>query len=237
MRRALAVRPSPAVIALAVAVLAFLAWGAWKAVPFLQSKPQEIFATPTSQPNAELAQIAVPGKGGRVCLDGIEYGPDAKYVYVTLRSQYPTGAIDVEASAPGYTARTRQPAGGPADGPLILKIAPARRAVAGGTLCVVNHGRHQLALFGVPPGRGSSATTTKVDGKDSKAQLSVSLLTSPSKSLGSRLGTIFDHAAAFRPVTGWEIWLLALLALVGAPLAIAFAVAAAAAEDERAPRD
>jgi hypothetical protein len=235
MRRLLALRPSPAVIALAVALLAFLAWGAWKAIPFLQTKPQEVFATPTSQPNAQLAQLVVPGKGARACLSGVEFGPDARYVYVTVRSRFVPGEILVEARAKGYAARARQAAGGPQEGPLILPIAPARQEVGDGTLCVVNRGRHQLALYGVPPGRDASPTTTTIDGKPTKEQLSVSLLTRPSASLGSRLGTIFDHAAAFRPVTGWEIWLLALLAGIGAPIAIGLALAGAAAEDERTP--
>jgi|GEM_PF-2206310 len=237
MRRVLALRPAPALIALVVALLAFAVWGVAKAIPFLGSQQQAIFATPTSQPNAQLAQVPVKGKGGRVCLQGVTYGPDARYVYVTRRSRYSTGEIVFEAHADGYDARARQPAAdGPQEGPIILPIAPARREVAGGSLCVVNLGRHQLTLFGVPPGRDSSSTTTTIDGKASTTQVSVTLLTSPSASLGSRLGAIFDHAAAFRPLTGWEVWILALLAAIGAPVAIALALFRATAEDDEQAR-
>jgi hypothetical protein len=89
-----------------------------------------------------------------------------------------------------------------------------------------------VAFYGINPGRGSSPATTTVDGKAIQQQLSVTLLTSPSKSLGSRLGEIFDRVAAFRPVTGWELWLLALLALIGVPVALGVALARSAALDD-----
>jgi hypothetical protein len=239
MRRALAYRPSAQAVAVVVTLLAFVAWGAWRVVPFLHSKPAEIYATPTTQPtgSASLAPVPVPGKGGQACVNNIAYGPGAKYVFITVQSaKYRAGALTIDARAPGYSASVQQPAGlQGGDLPVIVKIAPATREVDGGTLCVRNHGRHRVGLYGIPPGRGSSPTTTTVDGHPVTQQLSVTLLTSPSASLGSRLGTIFDHAAAFRPVTGWEIWVLALLVGIGAPIALALALAGAVAEDELPP--
>ena len=235
MRRPRVRIPSAAAIAGGLTVLALVIWAVAKGVPFLDTQAQAVYATPTGQPGSE---IALPGKGGRLCATGIEYGPQARYVEVTTRSKYPLGPVAFEVRAPGYRARATLPASGPQNGVLIAKIAPAAREVGGGTLCVVNQGRHQMVVFGAAPGRGTSAASaTTLDGKPSPTQMSITLLTSPSASLGSRLGAIFDHAAAFRPVAGWEIWVLALLVGIGAPIAVAVALASAAAEDELPPRD
>ncbi|HEY4095222.1 MAG TPA: hypothetical protein VGM33_06930 [Baekduia sp.] len=222
--------PSAPALAVGLFLLALVVWALAKGVPFLDTQAQAVYATPTGQP---AAQISLPGKGGHLCTTGIEYGPQARYVEITTRSKYPLGPIGLEVRAPGYRADTTLPARGPQNGVLIAKIAPATREVGGGTLCVVNHGRHRVIVFGAPPGRGTSAaSTTTLNGKPSPTQVSITLLTSPSASLGSRLGAIFDHAAAFRPVTGWEVWVLALLVGIGVPIAIAVALASAAAEDE-----
>jgi hypothetical protein len=225
--------PSAPAIAGGLLLLALIVWALAKGLPFLDTQAQAVYATPTGQPAAE---IALPGKGGRLCTTGIEYGPQARYVEVTTRSKYPLGPIVFDLQAPGYRTRTTLPASGPQNSALIAKVAPATREVAGGTLCLTNRGRHQLIVFGAPPGRGTSAASaTTLNGKPSQTQVSITLLTSPSASLGSRLGAIFDHAAAFRPVTGWEIWVLALLVGIGAPVAVAVALALAAAEDELPP--
>jgi hypothetical protein len=212
---------------------AFALWALVKVVPFLKSEKPEIFATPTVQPidPATLALVDLK-RDQRVCLNQMEYGPKARYVGLTLKSRWPSGPISIEARAPGYLARARQTAGVSGNAPVTIPIKAAGRAVDGGTLCVSNEGRHMVSLYAVNPGRGSSPATTTVDGEAITQQLSVTLLTSPAKSLGSRLGEIFDHVAAFRPVTGWEVWLLALLAFLGLPVALGFALARSLAEDD-----
>jgi hypothetical protein len=219
------------VIALVLGVFAL--WALVKVVPFLKSEKPEIFATPTVQPidPATLALVDLK-RGQRVCLNQMEYGPKARYVSLTLRSRWPSGPISIEARAPGYLARARQTAGVTGNAPVTIPIQAASRAVDNGTLCVTNDGRHQVSLYGVNPGRGSSPATTTVDGKTVTQQLSVTLLTSPAKSLGSRLGEIFEHVAAFRPVTGWEVWLLALLAFFGLPVALGIALARSLTRDD-----
>jgi hypothetical protein len=218
---------------LALVLASFAAFVVWKVVPFLRDKQQETFATPTVQATdpASLAPVSVKGHQ-RVCLERIEYGPKAKYVLVTLESKRASGPILLEARAPGYSAMARQSPGLRGTVPILLPIEPAPHEVDGGTLCLTNRGRHKVAFYGINPGRGSSPATTTVDGKAIQQQLSVTLLTSPSKSLGGRLGDIFDRVAAFRPVTGWEVWLLALLALIGLPVALGVALARSAALDD-----
>jgi hypothetical protein len=113
-----------------------------------------------------------------------------------------------------------------------VAITPAPTEIPNGSLCVVNEGRHQVKLYGINQGRGSSPSVTTVDDKPIDQELSVTVLTHPSQSLTSRLGTIASHIAAFRPLTCWEVFLLGLLAVFGLPVAVGVALARAAAEDE-----
>jgi len=212
----------------------FAGWFVWKALPFLTAQRAVIAATPTTQPSDPSAIAPVKVKGGeRACLDRIPFGPDASYVQVTpTAGRFPAGAIAVEARAPGYVARTRIPAGAPGDAPVNAKIAPAPHDVGDGVLCLTNEGRHTVAFYGVNPGRGESPSTTTVDGRPVPQDLSLTLL-SPGNSIGGRLGDISSHLAAFRPLAGWEVFLLGLLAVLGVPIAVGVALARAAAEDDR----
>jgi hypothetical protein len=223
---------------LGLTVGVFALWVVWKVVPFLSSEKAQVFSTPTVQPTDPSALALVPvKKRQRACVNGIEFGPGARYVNVSIRANRPSGAVLVEANANGYQARARQPAGVTGDVPIVVPIAPAPREVDGGSLCFTNEGRHQILFYAVNQGRGSSPAETTVDGKPVPQELGVTLLTSPSRSLGSRMGDIFAHVAAFRPVTGWEVWLLALLAFIGVPVALGVALARAAADDEVPPPD
>jgi hypothetical protein len=223
---------------LALTLGVFALWVVVKAVPFLGGQRAEIFSTPTVQATDPSALALVPvKKHQRVCVNQMEYGPGAKYVSLSVRTTRPSGTILLEAKAPGYVASARRPAGLIGDVPIVIPIAPARSEVDGGTLCLTNEGRHQVSFYAINPGRGTSPAQTTVDGKPVMQQMSVTLLTSPSKSMASRLGTIFAHVAAFRPVTGWEVWLLALLAFIGVPVALGVALARAAADDEVPPPD
>jgi hypothetical protein len=213
----------------------FALWFVWKAVPFLDRERPATYATPTVQPTdpASLAPIAVRG-GQRVCSDKIPWGPDARYVQFTLTggAKWPTSPLRIEATGPGYRATARLPKGTAGDVLQTVAITPARTEIPDGTLCIVNEGRHQIKLYGINQGRGSSPSTTTVDDKPVAQELSITVLTHPSQSLTARLGTIASHIAAFRPLTGWEVFVLGLLAVFGVPIAVAVALARAAAEDD-----
>jgi hypothetical protein len=230
---------------LAGVLVLFALWFVVRAMPFLDRGRPAIYATPTIQPTepAALAPIAVKG-GKSVCADQIPWGPDARSVQFTLTggSKWPTSPLGIVATGPGYRATARLPDGTAGDVQQTVAIAPARTVIPNGTLCIVNEGRHQIKLYGINPGRGSSPSTTKVDGKPIEQELSITVLTSPSQSLTARLGTIASHIAAFRPLTGWQVFLLGLLAVFGVPVAVGVALARAAAEDDVAdaaglPRD
>jgi hypothetical protein len=212
----------------------FALWFVVRAVPFLDRERPAIYATPTVQPTdpTSLAPIAVKG-GKSVCADQIPWGPDARYVQFTLTgSKWPASPLRIVASGPGYLATARLPEGTAGDVLQTVAITPARTEIPNGKLCVFNDGRHQIKLYGINQGRGSSPSTTTVDGKPIEQELSVTLLTNPSQSMTARLGTIASHIAAFRPLTGWQVFLLGLLAVFGVPVAVGVALARAAAEDD-----
>jgi hypothetical protein len=223
----------------------FALWFVVRAMPFLDRERPAIYATPTVQPTdpASLAPIAVKG-GQSVCADQIPWGPDARYVQLTLTggAKWPASPLRIVASGPGYRATARLPEGTAGDVLQTVAITPARTEIPDGKLCVFNDGRHQVKLYGINPGRGSSQSTTTVNGKPIDQELSITLLTNPSQSLTARLGTIASHIAAFRPLAGWQIFLLGLLAVCGVPVAVGVALSRAAAEDDVAdaaelPRD
>jgi hypothetical protein len=221
---------------LAGVLVLFALWFVVRAMPFLDRERPAIYATPTVQPTdpTTLAPIAVKG-GQSVCADQIPWGPDARYVQFTLTgSKWPPSPLRIVATGPGYRAVARLPEGAAGDVQQTVAITPARTEIPDGTLCVVNEGRHQVKVYGINPGRGSSPSTTEVNGKPIDQELSITLLTNPSQSLTARLGTIASHIAAFRPLTGWEVFLLGLLAAFGVPVAVGVALARAAAEDDAA---
>jgi hypothetical protein len=219
---------------LAGVLVLFALWFVARAVPFLDRERPATYATPTVQPTepATLAPIAVKS-GQSVCADKIPWGPDARYVQFTLTgSKRPASPLRIVASGPGYRATALLPEGTAGDVQQTVAIAPARTEIPNGKLCLFNEGRHQVKLYGINPGRGSGPSTTTVDGKPIDQELSITLLTNPSQSLTSRLGTIASHIAAFRPLTGWQVFLLGLLAVFGIPVAVGVALARAAAEDD-----
>ena len=221
---------------LAGTLVLFALWFVWKAIPWLDRARPATYATPTVQPYDPglLSPIAVKG-GKRVCTDQMPWGPDARYVQFTLTGNVkrPNPAIGVTASGPGYRATATLPAAAGGDVLQTVAITPARATMDDGTLCLTNTGRHQVMFYGIAPGRGSGPSTTTVDGGAPLAQeLSVTLLTNPSQAPIDRLGTLSSHIAAFRPLTGWEVFLLALLAVIGVPVAIGFVLARAAAQDD-----
>jgi hypothetical protein len=219
-------------------LILFAGWFVWKALPFLRADRQAVWSTPTVRPEgpAPLAPVKVR-HGQRACLDNIDYGPGARYVQVTLQgSERPAPALRVEARAPGYRTDARIAGGAPGDTPVVVPIRPADREVGGGTLCFVNDGRYAARFYGTTLGRNASLSKTTIDSRPVDGQISVTLLQSPSASIGSRLGDIASHIAAFRPVTGWEVFVLGILAVLGVPLLVAAALAQAAAADAR-PED
>jgi hypothetical protein len=214
----------------------FAVWFLVKGLPFLLHDRPAIWQTPTSTPQTAADLLPVTATpGGQLCVDGMPWAPQARYVQVTLLPgvHRTAPAVDVVASAPGYRATGRIPAGLRQNAKAYVKIAPAPREV-NGTLCLVNRGARPLAFYGVPRnGRLPAPVKVTLDGVPfADRQVSVTLLTNPSQPILGRLGDILDHVAAFRPLAAWEVWLLALALVLGTPVAVAVALARAGALDD-----
>jgi hypothetical protein len=217
---------------LAFVLVAFGAWFVWKALPFLDAQRAAISSTPTTRPTdpTNLIPIMVR-RGQRLCLDQVDFGPDARFAQVTVQGKHPSPPIRVEAAAPGYRASATIAPGVATDNDATAQLTPAARETTG-TLCFINEGRYAVSFYGISPGKGLSPSNTTLDGTKAPSQLSVTLLTRPSQSIGARLSSIASHIAAFRPLTGWEVWLIGLLAVLGVPVLVGLALARSAAADD-----
>ncbi|HWK27404.1 MAG TPA: hypothetical protein VNS09_12625 [Solirubrobacter sp.] len=96
------------------------------------------------------------------------------------------------------------------------------------SVCIRNVGTARAALYG----NGDSAARTSSathNGEPLNVDLNLGFERSEPRSLGSLLGAMFDRAALFRAgwVGAWTYVVLALIALVGVPLLLARALAAA----------
>ena len=206
----------------------FLGFFVWKALPFLTADRQDTYATPSLQPDtlAPLQALTVPA-GAKVCVDKVPFGPDARYVLVTgLPGTPTTKPLELTAGAPGYRARGRIPAGLADNQQAIVKLEPAAVTESLGTVCIRNAERRTVGFYGTGrDGRMAAPSMTTIDGRPAPVSLSLSLLTTPNASIGSRLGELSGRIAAFRPVTGWQVFLTMVLLLIGTPAALMAAVA------------
>ena len=97
-----------------------------------------------------------------------------------------------------------------------MKLTPTAPREALGTVCIHNTERRAVGFFGTPiNGRMTAPSATTVNGKPAAGALSMSVLTSPNASIGSRLGELSGRIAAFRPVAGWQVLLALVLLLAG----------------------
>jgi hypothetical protein len=96
------------------------------------------------------------------------------------------------------------------------------------------HGVFGKGPLGVTP--TNSTNSANVDGDPLEGDMAIDLRSGQSRSLLERLPAVLDHAGAYKPpfVGAWTFWLLAVLVLVGAPLAL-WAALSRAADATQAP--
>jgi hypothetical protein len=96
------------------------------------------------------------------------------------------------------------------------------------------HGRFFKGPLGVTPTNSTNVAT--VAGAIIEGDISMTLLSSASRPLLSRIGAIVRHAATFKAtfVHAWTFWMLAAILLIGAPLALWRALASATRTDDDA---
>src|SRR4051812_25144797 len=86
-----------------------------------------------------------------------------------------------------------------------------------------------MAASGTDEQRTRTRSNTYVDGGVVVGDLTLELLGRHGP-LTARLGELFSRAATFKPVTSWEIWVLAILMLLAIPGGLALALGRAASD-------
>ena len=217
----------PAFVAALAAVLAF-AWGALDSLrPFATFERDQIVSTPGLGPLAERYTFTLQ-PGDEACIKPVTFTPETEVARLRILSEKDDAPapIDVTASAPGYRSTARlsgYPTGFDQTPP--ARLTPPDREVEG-QLCARNAGARggdPVQIVGTGEIRLQVAAETLVNGKpvDGK-EMELTLLRAERRSLLAGMGTIIGHvravAAGYAPE--WLLWILAVLAAVGIPVAV-----------------
>jgi hypothetical protein len=217
----------PLLIALGVfVVVAAILWIPWA------TKDRVVGSTPVPPPLFGITPVPLKG-GSTACLDNVTFSPqtDIGEIGVTTKGK-PGPRLDITASAPGYHVTSQISAGYSTDPAARFPIASPPGAVIG-KLCIHNAGKTAISLNGTNEFRTMGRPTLVVDGAPQPVDAKLVFYDRVHSSYVSRLGSIFGHAAIFTPgfFSKVVLMLLALLALVGIPLAVALALSIALRED------
>jgi hypothetical protein len=222
----------PAIIG-AVLVLAVFAVGALAFyVPHLTEKRTVVASTPSLLGLSSSKEILVRG-GQQACIGPVPLEPGIRRVQMVLHARGPQAApVDVELRGTGYRGSGRfegYPAGGNAT--VQADVQPAPPSDADGVLCLRNTGRRAVGLGGTDEPVSSSLPATAVDGEPAgNVDPAITFLDGPPASMLSRAGTILGRASDFTGgvIPLWLLWPLTLLFVLGAPVALAYALYAEA---------
>jgi hypothetical protein len=212
-------------IAVGVYMAALAVFAVAVGLPFLQKK-RDIPAEVPSPPALVATSLDVIPPGGRLCMRDVAISAQAQQMRVALGTYFRPGpALGISVRAPGYDARARVPAGYKDNSTLIvpLRRPPSSRLV---TVCVRNTGTRKLALYAAAD-RAQSRVVVTIDGRHVSPTPALSFNEARAVSIAASAGVTAGRIAVFRGFLdhSWIVWLLALLALVAAPVLIALGLA------------
>ncbi len=206
-----------------VATIVLLA--GWKFIPYLRGAAPATDSTPSVQPIADYTTVNLMPRQ-RLCIDHVRFGRESRFAQLLVeRKSKPKTRLTAVATAPGYHSSSLLRAEGTPSSQQTATLRQVTGPDVTGSLCIINNGRRAIAFVAVAPGRGSTPSRTTVDGRPAAASVSLTLLSSLSESRLANLPNVVDHAAALGPLAPWVIWILMLLVVIGAPAALAVAVA------------
>ena len=191
-------------------------------------------STPTSRPLSELTTVPV-APGGRVCVAGFGVDTDAEALQIAAaggRAPLPPVAVTVRAA--GWAASGALPEGWRADvGVPVVLSSPPPRELDDAQACVANRGRRTLELLGTAEPRARADVRVTRDGATlSGAQPWIALVRDERSSVLRTLGDVLDRATTMSPVPAPVAWLVALLLVLAAPGALAWALWSATRDDD-----
>ncbi|MBA3328984.1 MAG: hypothetical protein H0T43_11855 [Solirubrobacterales bacterium] len=145
-------------------------------------------------------------------------------------------AVAVRIRGPGYRAGGRIAAGYADNAPQLLPIRPPERPTVA-EACFANLGPRPIGLFAAADGRSNSRSVSRVEGEAVDGDIALAFYEDKPVSLVERTPEIVERMTAFRPdpVGTWLLWPLLVLVVLGVPLAMTWAIGAAARADGDEP--
>lgn len=212
----------------AFALVAAILWIPWAV------KERVVVSSPVPPPLFSISPAPVKA-GSTACLQEVTFTPDTEIGEIGVATGGKPGPqLDITARARGYRAGAKIAGGYGNDSSARFTLAAPPGAVIG-ELCIHNAGKTTVNLDGTNEFRTMGRPTLVIDGVNQPIDAKLVFYGRVRSSYISRAGDILGHAAIFTPgfFSKAVLILLALLAVAGIPLAIAFALALAAREDER----
>jgi hypothetical protein len=229
-----------AALVLAGLLVVALAWDR-NVGPWLDA-PREVTAgSGVPKPRFNLSYIDVPPRGV-VCSRNVTVGPRAERLVVIAEAEPPTPPVRVsltagEPGAPPHRSRSTIRGGWGAGMPLLGELEPPPES-ARGEVCLRNLSRTRGVAF-MSTAETDARPQTFVDGELVSGQdLSVQFTAAEPVPLGDRRGEVLERSVTFSwgVLGGWTAWLLAVLLVIGMPVAVLAALAGGVLGDRRAQR-
>jgi hypothetical protein len=213
------------------AVVVFVLGALFVVRPFVATQhdmPAEI-VSPASLVSTSSVPLA-PGKP--VCFDDAVAERHSEFVRFRVSSpEGPAPQMTVTIKGPGYDATAVIPAGlldtqtaqAPIPAPLV--DVPVR-------VCIRNDGETPIGLF-ASNDRTRSRSIAKIDGKSTNQSVWFAFYEPRWRAIGERVPLTIDRMTVFRPawVHSWLLWIIAVLFLVGIPIAVVWALVRALRDD------
>jgi hypothetical protein len=218
-------------IAVGAAVVVLVLGALFVVRPFIAAErdmPAEI-PSPASLERTDLVPLT---HGAPVCFGNAVADHRSEQVRFKIYSPHgPAPALSVHVAGPGYDYTAKIPPGTP-DNTLVQAPIPAPPANVPVRVCIRSAGRPPIALF-ASSDRTRSRSMATVDGKRTIKSVWFSFYEPAPRAITERLPDTIQRMTVFRPhyVTQGVLWVLAVLFLVGMPIAVIWAYARALRDD------
>ncbi|HEX6713736.1 MAG TPA: hypothetical protein VF066_10135 [Thermoleophilaceae bacterium] len=219
---------------IAFGVVLLLGLLAARGIPWLTHEREVIAATPTPNAISAVSPIGLEPRA-QACTSPVTYSPQSEVARFVVRDKQKGGGppLLITAHGPGYKTSAQLPGGYPGAGPAEVPLKTPRSSLLG-EFCIRNMGDKKVELAGTEEGRTVGRTSTAVNGAQVSAQLSLTFRRAEPAALGSRIGALFRHDAAFNPMTPLLLWILAIALLVLVPVGTFWALSAGFASADAA---
>ncbi|MDO8210007.1 hypothetical protein [Conexibacter sp. CPCC 206217] len=187
------------------------------------------------QPDAVAAVTLVGLRGGqRACLDEAVVDPHSEVAQLRVGTYgRPAQPLRLTLTGDGYRQTVAIPASGYGDNELLAIPVTPPAAPVEVVICLANEGSRRVALYGTAD-RAKTRSTTRIDGVRQAANPAIRFAEARPASLADRVSTLADRIEVFRPslLSGWMLWLLLALVVVGVPAGAVLALDRALRDDE-----